>query len=120
MQGSSIYFTEVSSSAFSYRENAQRLSKAYRDRPATPLETAVWWTEYIARGNGSPFLRSEGADIPWYQHHLIDVALVLIIVFAALIYIIFRLIKLLLSLLRAVKGALGNGAREKSKWKKTD
>lgn len=103
-----------------YRENAQRLSKAYRDRPATPLETAVWWTEYIARGNGSPFLRSDGADIPLYQRHLIDVMLVLIIVSAVLIYIIFRLIKLLLSLLRAVKGVLGNGAKEKSKRKKID
>lgn len=104
----------------SYRENAQRLSEAYRDRPATPLETAVWWTEYIARGNGNPYLRSEGADLPWYQRHLIDVALVLIIVSTALIYIFFRLIKLLLSLLSAVKGKAGSQVGEKSKWKKKD
>lgn len=104
----------------SYRENAQRLSKAYRDRPATPLETAVWWTEYIARGNGNSYLRSEGADLLWYQYHLIDVALVLIIVSTALIYIFFRLIKLLLSLLSAVKGKAGSQAGKKSKWKKKD
>ncbi|KAM0727417.1 UDP-glycosyltransferase UGT5 [Formica fusca] len=104
----------------SYRENAQRLSKAYRDRPATPLETAVWWTEYIARGNGNSYLRGEGADLLWYQYHLIDVALVLIIVSTALIYIFFRLIKLLLSLLSAVKGKAGSQAGEKSKWKKKD
>lgn len=117
---SQVYFSDVSSSAFSYRENAQRLSKAYRDRPATPLETAVWWTEYIARGNGNSYLRSEGADLLWYQYHLIDVALVLIIVSTALIYIFFRLIKLLLSLLSAVKGKAGSQAGEKSKWKKKD
>lgn len=117
---SSIYFIEVSSSAFSYRENAQRLSKAYRDRPATPLETAVWWTEYIARGNGRFYFRSDGADLPWYQRHLIDVALVLIIVSTAFIYILFRLIKLLLSLLSAVKGTPGSQPGEKSKWKKKD
>ncbi|XP_072765192.1 UDP-glycosyltransferase UGT5 [Anoplolepis gracilipes] len=104
----------------SYRENAQRLSKAYRDRPATPLKTAVWWTEYVARGNGNPYFRSEGADLPWYQYHLIDVVLVLIIVSTALIYIFFRLIKLLLSLLSAIKGKSGSQAKEKSKLKKKD
>ncbi|XP_011267296.2 UDP-glucuronosyltransferase 2A3 isoform X2 [Camponotus floridanus] len=101
----------------SYRENAQRLSKAYRDRPASPLETAVWWTEYVARGNGNPYSRSEGADLPWYQYHLIDVALVLIIVFTVFIYILFRLIKLLLSLLSAVKGKAGSQAEKKRKKK---
>ncbi|XP_029175562.1 UDP-glucuronosyltransferase 2B20-like isoform X1 [Nylanderia fulva] len=112
------YFRQAVDACFndtSYRENAQRLSKAYRDRPATPLETAVWWTEYIARGNGIPYLRSEGADLPWYQLHLIDVALVLIIGFAAFIYIFFRLIKLLLSLL---KGTAGSQAGKTSKRKK--
>lgn len=109
--------SDVIFSAFSYRENAQRLSKAYRDRPASPLETAVWWTEYVARGNGKPYLRSEGADLPWYQYHLIDVALVLIIVFTVFIYILFRLIKLLLSLLSAVKGKAGSQAEKKRKKK---
>lgn len=104
----------------SYRENAQRLSKAYRDRPATPLETAVWWTEYIARSNGAPYLHSEGADLPWYQYHLIDVALVLIIGSAALIYIFFRLIKLLLSFLGVFKGAAGSQAGKTNKMKKKD
>ncbi|KAL6260460.1 hypothetical protein P5V15_007985 [Pogonomyrmex californicus] len=88
-----------------YRENAQRLSKAYRDRPAAPLETAVWWTEYIARGNGAPYFRSDGMDMSWYQSYLIDVALVLIISFGVLIYILFRLTKLLLSLLKETPGS---------------
>lgn len=101
--------------AFSYRENARILSRAYRDRPVPPMETAVWWTEYIARGNGKPYLRSKGADLPWYQYHLVDVALVLIIIFAVFIYILFRLIKLLLSLLCAVKGKLGSRTMKRKK-----
>ncbi|RLU22281.1 hypothetical protein DMN91_004559 [Ooceraea biroi] len=103
----------------SYRENARKLARAYRDRPSSPLETAVWWTEYIARGNSGSYLRSKGMDLPWYQRHLIDVVLVLIIVSAVLIYILFRffLIKLLLSLLRAVKGKPGSEAKDKDKRK---
>ncbi|XP_011700255.1 PREDICTED: UDP-glucuronosyltransferase 2B17-like [Wasmannia auropunctata] len=101
----------------SYRENAQRLSKAYRDRAATPLETAIWWTEYVARGNGRSYFRSDGAGLLWYQRHLVDIGLVLIVVFAMFIYILIRLIKLLLSLLRVLKGALFSRADE-NKWKK--
>lgn len=104
----------------SYRENAQKLSKAYRDRPAPPMETAVWWTEYIARGNGRPYFRSDGADLPWYKSYFIDVALVLIIISTVFIYILFRLIKLLLSLLNGLKRTPGSRAVERSKWKKKD
>ncbi|KAJ9601565.1 hypothetical protein L9F63_000308, partial [Diploptera punctata] len=32
-----------------YRENAQRLSRIYRDQPLTPLEQAVFWTEHMIR-----------------------------------------------------------------------
>lgn len=56
-----------------YAENARALSKAYRDRSATPLETAVWWSEYIARGNGQRFLENVSRDLPWYQYYLLDV-----------------------------------------------
>ncbi|XP_018052935.1 PREDICTED: UDP-glucuronosyltransferase 2A3-like isoform X2 [Atta colombica] len=57
----------------SYHENVQRLSKAYRDRPVTPMETAIWWTEYIARGNGRFYFRSDSTDLSWYQRHLVDI-----------------------------------------------
>ncbi|XP_046416327.1 UDP-glycosyltransferase UGT5-like [Neodiprion fabricii] len=57
----------------SYRRNARAVSEAYRDRPASALETAVWWAEYVARGKGRPFLRSASANLSWYQYHLLDV-----------------------------------------------
>lgn len=80
-----------------YRENARRLSRAYRDRPVSPLETAVWWTEHVARGHGLPYLRSEGANLPWYQRHLVDVALFLLIAVLALLCPVCLLAKVLLS-----------------------
>jgi len=57
----------------------------------------------------------KGADLFWWQHYLIDVAFVLIIIFATLIYILFWLSKFLLSLFR-VKRKLGN--RDKDERKK--
>lgn len=32
-----------------FKENAQTLSKIYRDQIETPLERAVFWTEYVIR-----------------------------------------------------------------------
>ncbi|XP_018394777.1 PREDICTED: UDP-glucuronosyltransferase 2A3-like [Cyphomyrmex costatus] len=102
----------------SYHKNAQRLSKAYRDRPATPMETAIWWTEYVARGNGRFYFRSDSTGLSWYQHCLIDIIIVLIIVSMVFIYILFRLIKLLLSLLRFFKRTSESQIREKRRSKK--
>ncbi|KAK1126084.1 hypothetical protein K0M31_004725 [Melipona bicolor] len=80
-----------------YRENAKKLSKAYRDRPSTPLETAVWWTEYLGRGNSLPYVKSEAASMPWYQRNLIDVMLALALLALLSIYVSFRALKYILT-----------------------
>ncbi|KDR02414.1 hypothetical protein L798_04876, partial [Zootermopsis nevadensis] len=60
-----------------YRENAQRLSRIYRDQPLTPLDQAVFWTEYVIRHKGAPHMRSAALDLTWYQYFLLDVIAVL-------------------------------------------
>ncbi|KAG7213732.1 hypothetical protein KM043_002966 [Ampulex compressa] len=100
-----------------YRENARKLSKAYRDRPASPLETAVWWTEYIGRGNGLPYLRSEALDLPWYRRHLLDVALFLLTILLALIYLLYLTVKFLSPFFLTAKRAQINGEIRRSKKK---
>lgn len=80
-----------------YSENAKKLSKAYRDRPSTPLETAIWWTEYLGRGNGLPYVRSEAANMPWYQRNLIDVMLALALLALLSTYVSFRALKYILT-----------------------
>ncbi|XP_030764394.1 UDP-glucuronosyltransferase 2B19-like isoform X4 [Sitophilus oryzae] len=61
-----------------YRENAQRRSKLFHDRPMKPMDTAVYWVEYVIRNNGARHLRVAGADQAWYEYHLVDVALFLL------------------------------------------
>jgi glucuronosyltransferase len=56
----------------------KKLSAIYRDQPETPLERAVFWTEYVLRHGGAS-LRSVSADLPWYQYFLLDVIAVLLI-----------------------------------------
>lgn len=82
----------------SYMENARKLSKAFRDRPATPLETAVWWTEYIARGNGLPYLKSAATEIPWWQRDLVDVSAFLIAIALIVVSLLYFSIRFVLGL----------------------
>ncbi|PSN46987.1 hypothetical protein C0J52_17341 [Blattella germanica] len=64
-----------------YHENAKRISNLFKDRPQTPLETAIYWTEYVIRQRGAPHMRTAAADLPWYQYFLIDVILTLVVAF---------------------------------------
>ncbi|XP_059480751.1 UDP-glycosyltransferase UGT5-like isoform X2 [Neocloeon triangulifer] len=66
----------------SFLKKAKDLQKRVWDQPQTPLERAVFWTEYVLRHNGAPHLRSAAVDLEWYQVHLLDVYAVLAI-FAA-------------------------------------
>jgi glucuronosyltransferase len=55
------------------------MSELFRDRPQTPMETAIFWTEYVIRHGGAPHLRSVAVEMPWYQYLLLDVIAVLLL-----------------------------------------
>ncbi|XP_053721025.1 UDP-glucuronosyltransferase 2B1-like [Synchiropus splendidus] len=61
----------------SYRSNMQRLSRLHRDQPKTPMDTAIFWLEFVMRHKGAAHLRSESFKLSWYQYHCVDVMLVL-------------------------------------------
>ncbi|KAG5335648.1 UD2B1 glucuronosyltransferase, partial [Acromyrmex heyeri] len=69
----------------SYKAQMQRWSKIFRDSPYDSLQNAVRWIEYVIRQNGTPFLRNDLCDDPWYQRYDWDIigflAILLFIVF---------------------------------------
>lgn len=67
---STIY--EVLSNS-SYKKNAKRRQRLIHDRPMSPIDTAMWWIEYVLRNPQPDFHRSPGLDLKWYQLYLIDV-----------------------------------------------
>ena len=69
-----------------------------KDQPETPLERAVFWTEYVIRHKGAPHLRSAARDLTWYQYHLIDVWAFIIFIIVAALAVIFLLTRSLLRL----------------------
>ncbi|XP_030764393.1 UDP-glucuronosyltransferase 2C1-like isoform X3 [Sitophilus oryzae] len=75
-----------------YRENAQRRSRLFHDRPMKPMDTAVYWVEYVIRNNGAKHLRVAGADQAWYEYYLVDVSLFLL----ACLVVVFEISKFVL------------------------
>ncbi|XP_066275209.1 UDP-glucuronosyltransferase 2C1-like [Branchiostoma lanceolatum] len=69
----------------SYRENAARLSRLYRDQPQSPMKRAVWWIEHAIKHGRLSHLRARAVDLPWYQYYLLDVAAFLLAVCSAAI-----------------------------------
>ncbi|KAI4877486.1 hypothetical protein NFI96_001654 [Prochilodus magdalenae] len=70
----------------SYRTNMQRLSSLHRDQPMKPLDTAVFWIEYVMRNKGAAHLRTKAYRMPWYSYHSVDVVLFLVSAAAALMF----------------------------------
>ncbi|XP_060804205.1 UDP-glucosyltransferase 2 [Amyelois transitella] len=62
-----------------FRENVNRLSKAWHERPLSPLDTAVFWTEFAAKHSKFTF-RTAAADVPFYQYINLDVYTILTLI----------------------------------------
>ncbi|KAK7865277.1 hypothetical protein R5R35_012574 [Gryllus longicercus] len=75
----------------SYRENIMKLSARFQDNPTSPLESAVFWTEYALRHKGAQHLQSAARNLNFIQYFLLDVIAFLLAVpisFVLAIYIL--------------------------------
>ena len=71
-----------------YRENMRRMSRLHRDRPIEPLDSALFWIEYVMRHKGAAHLRTESYRMPWYTYHNLDVLAMLLASATALLLLI--------------------------------
>ncbi|XP_029974503.1 UDP-glucuronosyltransferase 2B23-like [Salarias fasciatus] len=56
-----------------YQQKMLKLSQVHRDKPMKPVDTAVFWIEYVMRHRGAPHLRGVSHKLPWYVYHSLDV-----------------------------------------------
>ncbi|KAL4714064.1 hypothetical protein ACJJTC_008418 [Scirpophaga incertulas] len=81
------------------QENARRVSKQWHDRPMPVMDSAVYWTEYVARHRNAPgCLPTKYTS--FFQYLLLDVICVLILILLLLISMIYVTLKLVTFLLR--------------------
>ncbi|XP_065169537.1 UDP-glycosyltransferase UGT5-like [Atheta coriaria] len=77
-----------------YKNTVTRLAKEIQDTPMTPLENAIWWTEYVLRHKGAQHLK--GPRIPAYQYYYLDVLAFIAGVFVVILILLFVIVKLTL------------------------
>ncbi|XP_017032211.1 UDP-glycosyltransferase UGT5 isoform X1 [Drosophila kikkawai] len=61
----------------SYKQRALELSARFHDQPMTPIETALWWTEYVLRHKGADHMRIAEQEMSLVQYYNVDVVSVL-------------------------------------------
>ncbi|XP_050538591.1 uncharacterized protein LOC126904011 [Daktulosphaira vitifoliae] len=76
-----------------YTNNAKIVSARFKDRPMTPVDSVVYWTEYVIRHKGAPHLKSQAIDLKWYQYFLIDIFAVIILAILIASYMLYNILK---------------------------
>ncbi|XP_074518285.1 UDP-glucuronosyltransferase 2A2-like [Halichoeres trimaculatus] len=79
----------------SYRNNMKRLSQLHQDLPMSPMDTAIFWIEYVIRNKGATHLQSAGFSLPWYSYFCLDVALFFLAIIVAMMWTSFAVCRIL-------------------------
>lgn len=105
--GLEVYYDDISEERVSaainellknpkYSKNAKEISARFKDRPMTPQQAVVYWTEYAVRHNGAPHLRAAGVDLNYFQLRSYDVYAVMLLIFIVILYIDYKILKWIL------------------------
>jgi glucuronosyltransferase len=78
---------------YRYRDNMKKMSALSKDEPESPINRAVWWTEYVIRHNGAKHFRSAAIDLAWYQYLLLDIVAFLFILVAITVLVSYLILK---------------------------
>ncbi|GAA6216727.1 UDP-glucuronosyltransferase 2B20-like [Lates japonicus] len=61
-----------------YKQNMLKLSQLHHDKPIKPMDSAIFWMEYVMRHKGAAHLRTESYKLPWHAYHCLDVMAVFV------------------------------------------
>lgn len=81
-----------------FQMKAKRISQLFQDKPRRPLETAIWWIEFVIRNPSAPQFQSTALKLGWFASNSYDVILALLLALHLLFYFIFKLAKFMRNL----------------------
>ncbi|KAG5667808.1 hypothetical protein PVAND_015777 [Polypedilum vanderplanki] len=76
----------------SYKEAAEKVSNSFKNRLTSPLETAIYWIEYLANTDGN-LIKSHAVELNYFTYHSFDVLLFIFILIFLPIFLIFKFFK---------------------------
>ncbi|XP_070507931.1 UDP-glycosyltransferase UGT5-like [Chironomus tepperi] len=91
-----------------YATEAKQFSRLYRDRPLSPRDTAVYWTEYVINHRGAKHMQYPAIHQNFWQQNSLDVIGFLLLC----LWIVVKIFKLILN---AVKKKFVKNADSKKK-----
>lgn len=71
-----------------YKIHVKNRQTLLRDQKETPLERAIYWTEYVIRHKGAYHLQSPAKDLNFFQYYMLDVALTFLMALLATLVLI--------------------------------
>ncbi|KAI9583256.1 UDP-glucosyltransferase 2 [Glossina fuscipes] len=75
-----------------YRKAARFRQSLLLDQRISPLETSIYWTEYVLRHKGAYHLQSPARNMSWLQYYLIDVVALYLVTLYFIVYLLKRLL----------------------------
>ncbi|CAH0564766.1 unnamed protein product [Brassicogethes aeneus] len=81
-----------------YTTNVKSRQRILHDQPFTPMDTAVYWIEYVIRHKGAHHLKSPSLKLKWYQISMLDIANILTLVTIVLFVVLYFIIKHIISM----------------------
>ncbi len=99
----------------------KRVTAMFTDRPQTPLETALWWTDFVIRHSKEDLatLRPLNVGEFWWKRRQLDVwgtIIASIVAFLTLLsYLIYRLLKCILNASSTSKSKLTESSTGRKK-----
>lgn len=96
----SAKITEIISDK-SYLIRARQTSAVFKDNLVHPLDEAMFWIEHVAKFKGAKHLKSHAVNLSWVSLLLIDVLLVYLIAGLAFIYVLYVIVRKMISMRRA-------------------
>ncbi|XP_012259384.2 UDP-glycosyltransferase UGT5-like isoform X1 [Athalia rosae] len=81
----------------SWKERVIKFRELLTDQPDTPLDRAVWWTEYVIRHKGAYHLRPKARFLSWYQREFLDVMAFVIAIVLLVVYLTVKIVRRLLA-----------------------
>ncbi|XP_065218096.1 UDP-glucosyltransferase 2-like [Planococcus citri] len=71
-----------------YYNTMQKVSAVFKDRPMTPQQSVVYWTEYVIRNNGASHLKTPASRLSLFQYLLLDVVFIVALFLGIILYLI--------------------------------
>ncbi|KAJ0176676.1 hypothetical protein K1T71_007855 [Dendrolimus kikuchii] len=82
----------------SYEINAKEMSRRFKDRPLSAMETAVYWIEYVIRNKGANYMKNPANNMSWVAYTMLDVYAFILFTFLLSLYVSFKLVMFLNSI----------------------